>query len=136
MTEENAEKKQNYLFRWLNKHQIAVYLVISTLGFGFQWMRQSDIERKLADSERNAVHKAETAYSVGLSGLLQTATILEGNLVEMKQQNLLLIKCVREKNCDKSPDLLTTKEQKQYVPVATHYFKIQQQMIEESKEER
>jgi len=133
MTDENFLQKCRTI---IIKYQFIAYFVLSVVAFSLQMFRQSGIEQRLADAERSAIHRAETAYTVGISGLLQTATILESNLVEIKQQNLLLIECAKKKTCDQSPELLQTKIQKEYVPVATHYFKIQQQMIEESKEER
>jgi hypothetical protein len=130
--ENEKEPLHKIFWGWLVRQQFITYLVVSLLAFGFQWMRQSEIERKLADAERNAIHRAETNYSILISGMLQTSTIMETNLIEERNHKVLLINCARKNNC--SDDLLVEKQQKPYVPVAQHYFNVKQQMENESRE--
>jgi len=121
-------------YQFCVKHQFMAYFLLSILAFGFQMMRQSNIENQLARAEQNALHRAETNYSILISGLLQSATIMETNLVEQRNHNQILIKCAKAGSCKE--EFLVEKIQKPYVPIAEHYLKIQNQMVEESLENR
>lgn len=127
------EKQSFNLWQWLKERHLIGYFVISTLAFGFQWMRQSEIEHRLTDVEKSAVHRTETAFALGISGLKQTSIVLENAMIEQRTQNILLIEHCKQHNCQLPAELSIVKDLPKYTPIAETYFGIQQQMIEKSK---
>ena len=126
----NDETKTN----WTKNALWTLSIGISIAMFVYQVTRQNQLETQLMKAEQNAIHRAETNYSILISGLLQSATIIETNLVEQKNHNRILIGCAKQKNCNE--EILTEKTQKPYVPIAEHYLKVKEQMTEESLESR
>ena len=127
-------KDEDTKTNWTKNALWTISIAISIAMFVYQVMRQNQLENQLIKAEQNAIHRAETNYSLIISGLLQSATIIETNLVEQKNHNLILIKCAKLKNCN--DEILVEKIQKPYVPIAEHYLKVKEQMTEESLENR
>ncbi len=128
-------KEQEFNIRewFFNNKGWILYSILSSVIFftmsAQQNCRQSQLETRVLDAENKAIHRAESNYSIVISGLLQSATIIETNLTETKNHNLLLIDCARKKNCNDS--ILVEKVQRPYVPIAEHYLKIKDQMVDE-----
>jgi hypothetical protein len=135
MNNEKEITPQFSLWQWIKDKHLIGYFIISTLAFGFQWMRQNQIEQRLENAERSAIHRTETAFALGISGLKQTAVTLENGLIEQRTQNILLLEHCKQNNCKLPVELSTTKDLPKYTPIAETYFGIQQQMIEKSKGE-
>lgn len=127
MAEQNEKKRWTSVL-W------TISISISIAMFVYQVMRQNQLEAQLMKAEQNAIHRAETNYSILISGLLQSATIIETKLVETKNHNRILIGCAKQKNCNE--EVLVEKTQKPYVPIAEHYLKVKEQMTEESLQDR
>jgi hypothetical protein len=128
---------KNKLYEFFTQNRTwLIYSLVSGFCFALisvqQSCRQNTLEARLFNAENKAIHRAETNYSIVISGLLQSATIIETNLIEVKNHNLILIDCAKKGNC--SNEILVEKVQKPYVPIAEHYLKIQEKMIDESKE--
>ena len=109
-------------------------IAVSVAMFVYQAMRQNTIEQRLADAERSAVHRTETAFALGISGLKQTAITLENAMIEQRTQNILIIEHCKRNNCQLPVELMQIKEMPKYTPIAETYFGIQQEMLEKSKE--
>ena len=134
-----TETKEFTFSEWFLKNKGWIfYSFISTVIFGVvslqQNCRQNYLETQVIKAEQNAIHRVETNYSLLISGLLQSATIIETNLIEQRNHNRILIGCAKQKNC--SNEILTEKTQKPYIPMAEHYIKIQTKMSEQDLEKQ
>lgn len=119
---------------WLRKNQMIGYLMVSIFAFGFQYMRQNQIENKVDKAEQNAIHRTETAFALGISGLKQTAIVLETSTIEQHQQLMLIAEHCKRIDCQLPTELTQVKDLPKYTPIAETYFGVQQIMIEKSKE--
>lgn len=125
--------------KWFLENKLMIISsVVTAILFGYtsilQNCRQDALEKRVIEAENRAVHRTETAFALGISGLKQTAIILENSLIETRAQNVLLIECVKANNCKMFPDLTKVKEIPKYTPISETYFNIQQQMVENEKE--
>lgn len=126
---------------WATKNQVAICIVLTVLGYGWGWMQNNDIQKKLeasekraTEAEKNAIHRTETAFAIGITGLKQTAKDLENAMIEQRTQNILLVEHCKTHNCQLPVQLAKVKDLPKYTPIAETYFGIQEIMIEKSKE--
>ena len=132
---EDKPKLLNVLWKYIVEYNWIVFIIFSFVMYLNQSNRQDYLEKQVMESRKDAIHRTETAFALGISGLKQTATVLETSLIEARTQNILLIEHCKKINCALPLELTTIKDMPKYTPISETYFGVQQIMLEKSKGE-